>query len=296
VVFEQFRPGVLDRLGLGHAALLEQNPRLIVCALTGYGQDGPLRNRAGHDLNYLARAGLLGLQGPEQGPPQVPAFQIADIGGGLWSIIAILAALRERDQTGKGTVLDIAMTDGLLPFATMTLARLLGGELPSPGAEVLTGGIASYNTYRTKDGEAVALAALEPKFLAKFCAGVGIEFDASAFLPGPHQAQLKRRFAELFASRTRSEWEDFNRAHDCCLEPVLRPDELLADAQLRARGLFTAASTDSSCAPQLKTPVSPSTPTASSAPLEGQHTDDILNEAGFGPEEIAALRRCGTVR
>src|SRR5580704_6915913 len=111
VLLEQFRPGVLDRLGLGHRTLLETNPRLIVCALTGYGQDGPLANRAGHDLNYLARAGVLGMQGPAGAPPQPPGFQLADVGGGLWCVVAILAALRERDRTGKGSVIDVAMSE-----------------------------------------------------------------------------------------------------------------------------------------------------------------------------------------
>src|SRR5258706_5508489 len=159
VVFEQFRPGVLDRLGLGHTRLLELNPRLVVCALTGYGQTGPLRDRAGHDLNYLARAGLLGLQGPQDDKPQQPAFQLADVSGGLWSVIGIVSALFERERTGKGKIIDIAMLDSVIPFATITLSRLLGGELPVRGGELLTGGIAGYETYLTRDGEAVTLGA-----------------------------------------------------------------------------------------------------------------------------------------
>ena len=142
VLFEQFRPGVLARLGLGHDALLAENPKLVVCALTGYGQTGPLARRAGHDLNYMARAGLMGLQGPSDGKPQIPAFQLADVSGGLWSVVAILAALRERDRTGKGAILDVAMLDSVVPFATIALSKLLGGELPARGAELLTGGIA----------------------------------------------------------------------------------------------------------------------------------------------------------
>ena len=283
VLFEQFRPGVMARLGVGHDVLLEHNPRLVVCALTGYGQDGPLRDRAGHDLNYMARAGLLGMQGPADGPPQIPAFQLADVSGGLWSVVAILAALRERDRTGKGSVLDIAMLDSVIPFATIALSKLFGGESVARGGELLTGGIAAYQVYATKDGEAVTLGALEPKFLMRFCQASGIDADLSALIPGPHQAELKQRFAAVFAAKTRSEWEAFNAENDCCVEPVLRPDELFGDAQLAARGAFVNTS-------QYRTPVTPRDLEPAPAPKQGEHTDQILQEAGFGTEEIEALR------
>jgi crotonobetainyl-CoA:carnitine CoA-transferase CaiB-like acyl-CoA transferase len=296
VVFDQFRPGVLDRLGIGHRVLLEANPRLVICALTGYGQDGPLRDRAGHDLNYLGRAGLLGLMGPEDGPPQPPSFQLADIGGGMWCVIGILAALRERDKTGKGTVLDVAMTDAVVPFATVALARLFGGEMPKRGAEYLTGGIAAYNTYCSKDGEAISLGALEPKFLQRFCAAAGLEFDARAIVPGPHQPALKAAYAQAFASRTRAEWEQFGREHDCCVEPVLRPDELLSDPQLAARGVFVNARSGDETFHEYRTPVTPRDATPAPAPRAGEHTDVVLREAGFSTEEIAKLRSAGAVR
>ncbi len=295
VVVDQFRPGVMDRLGLSHAALLVEHPRLIICALTGYGQSGPLRDRAGHDLNYLARAGILGLMGPVDRPPQLPSFQLADIGGGLWSIIAILAALRERDRTGCGRVLDIAMTDSVIPFATVGLARLLGGEMPARGAEYLTGGVAGYNTYFTKDGGAVALGALEPKFLARFCAGAGLEFDPLAIVPGPHQAGLKARYAEVFATRTRTEWEEFGKLHDCCLEPVLRPDELLGDPQLAARGVFAQTEAGGTPLYEYRTPVTPGDLPLAPSPKTGADTDSILKDAGFSAADIAELRAAGVV-
>ena len=238
VVFEQFRPGVLDRLGIGHARMSATDPRLVVCALTGYGQNGPLRDRAGHDLNYLARAGLLGLQGPADSKPAIPAFQLADVSGGLWSVVAILSALYERQRTGKGAILDIAMLDSVLPFASITLGRVLGGEVPARGGDLLTGGIAPYESYLSKDGQVMSLGALEPKFLMKLCSLTGIEVDMSALLPGAHQTELKRRFAEVIASKTRAEWEAFNAEHDVCLEPALRPEELRSDPQIAARGLF----------------------------------------------------------
>ncbi len=294
VLFEQFRPGVLDRLGLGHQALLTRHPRLVLCALTGYGQHGPLRDRAGHDLNYLGRAGLLGLQGPADGPPALPAFQLADVSGGLWSVIAILAALRERETTRKGQVLDIAMVDSVLPFATIALGKLLGGELPTRGQELLTGGIAPYNTYRTQDGEFVSVAALEPKFLMRLCQAAGIEADLSALLPGPHQAPLMARFREVFAARTRAEWEAFNAEHDCCVEPVLRPDELMHDAHLLARETFVGAA-DGSPTTFYRTPVTAKRPAFEAAPRHGEHSERILADAAFTPEEIAELRAKGAL-
>jgi alpha-methylacyl-CoA racemase len=290
VVFEQFRPGVLERLGVGHQRLLEQDPRLVICALTGYGQQGPLRDRAGHDLNYMARAGLLGLQGPSHGPPQIPAFQLADVSGGLWSVVAILAALRERELTGRGTVLDIAMLDGVIPFATVALAKLFGGELPARGAELLTGGIAAYQSYRTKDDQAVTLGALEPKFLQRFCQATGLDADLSALIPGPHQPALAEKFAAVFGAKTRDEWAAFNQQHDCCVEPVLRPDELLADPQLSARGAFLETEVSGCKIGQYRTPVTPRDLTPAPAPAQGEHSDAILREAGFSEEEVAALR------
>lgn len=298
VVFEQFRPGVLDRLGVGHARLLEENPRLVICALTGYGQDGPLRDRAGHDLNYLARAGVLGLMGPDSGAPQIPSFQLADISGGLWSVIAILAALRGRDTTGRGQVLDIGMVDAVIPFLTVPLGRLFGGEIPVRGGEPLTGGIAPYDSYATKDGEAVTLGSLEPKFLMSFLRGVGLEgeVDLSCLAPGPHQAALKAKFAAVFASRTRAEWEQFNEQHDCCLEPVLRPDELLADPHLVARRLFLSTTIAGKTVGQYRTPVTPRDLEPRAAPTQGEHTDAILAEHGFSADEIAALKASGAAR
>jgi alpha-methylacyl-CoA racemase len=168
VLFEQFRPGVLDRLGLGHATLRARNPRLVVCALTGYGQSGPLAPRAGHDLNYLARAGILGATGPTAGPPQVPGFQLADVSGGLWSVIGILAALARRERTGEGEVVDIAMCDATVLFAATSFGGALAGHPGGRGDEILTGGIAPYCTYATQDGGAIALGSLEPKFWMAF--------------------------------------------------------------------------------------------------------------------------------
>jgi crotonobetainyl-CoA:carnitine CoA-transferase CaiB-like acyl-CoA transferase len=296
VLFDQFRPGVLARLGLGHDELLAQNPRLVICALTGYGQTGELLARAGHDLNYLARSGILGAHGPADGPPQVPGFQLADMSGGMWCVIAIQAALMERARTGRGRVLDIAMTDGVLGFAALAVSGALAGKEVRRGGEEITGGIAPYFTYLAKDGHPITLAALEPKFWAAFCAGAGIETDMTALFPGPHQAALKAKLAGIFAARTREEWAAFGAQHDCCLEPVTLPSEMATDAHLASRGLFFKLETPRGELPQVRTPVTPRDGRFTPPPRSGEHTREILREGGLDDAEIDALVTSGAAR
>ncbi len=294
VLVESFRPGVMERLGLGWDRLSGANPRLVGCAITGYGQTGPLAKRAGHDLNYLARAGVLGLTGPEDRPPQVSGVQIADMGGGgLFAAVGILAALEERHRTGRGRFVDVSMCEGALAFATFGITAELGG-MPAPrGAGVLSGGIAPYGTYATKDGEAVSLAALEPKFWVAFCQGVGLEPDMTALAPGPHQAEWKRKVAGAIAERTRDEWAAFAEATDCCLEPVLDPEELASDPQHAARAMFLEGPDG---LPMPRTPIASSALEAQPAPAQGEHGQAILAEAGFTADEIAALCETGATR
>jgi crotonobetainyl-CoA:carnitine CoA-transferase CaiB-like acyl-CoA transferase len=296
VLFEQFRPGVLDRLGLGHAALRAAHPRLIICALTGYGQTGPLAHRAGHDLNYLARSGVLGVQGPPDRAPQVPGFQLADVSGGMWSVIAIQAALLSRARTGQGAVLDIAMTDGVLGFAVPAMASALAGAPQTRGAETLSGGIAPYNTYTSKDGHPMTLAALEPKFWMSFCSGVGLEISLEALMPGPHQIALRAQVAAVFAAKTRDEWVAFAAERDCCLEPVLTPEELTGDPHLTARGLFFTLPSDRGDIPQIRLPVTPKDATFTPPPRSGEHTRAIFEDAGLTGDEIDALLKSGAAR
>ncbi len=293
VVIESFRPGVLARLGLSHEAMLEANPRLIVCAITGYGQNGPLAQRAGHDLNYLARAGVLGVSGPDDRPPAVSGAQMADVAGGaLWAVTGILGALVARVQTGRGRVVDIAMCEGSMPLAGFSLGMFFAdGEGPPRGASYLNGGIAAYNTYRTSDARYVSLGALEAKFWNAFCRGVGIEASMDALLPGPHQAEWKERLAGIFATRTRAEWETFATQHDCCLEPVLEPRELPTDPQHAARKIFF----DVEGVKHFRTPVgAPDAPhTLARAP--GADSEAILRDAGLDDAEIATLKTAGVL-
>ncbi|MEZ4394055.1 MAG: CaiB/BaiF CoA-transferase family protein [Polyangiales bacterium] len=299
VVLEGFRPGVLARLGCSHEALLAENPRLIVCAITGYGQDGPLAQRAGHDINYLARAGVLGVTGPSGGAPAVSGVQMADVAGGaMWAVIGVLSALRQRDLTGVGGVVDIALCEGALPLAAFSLGAIAAGEPSAPrGGSVLDGGVAPYNTYLTRDGEAVSLGALEPKFLMAFAAGTGMDLDADALRPGPHQVALRARFAELFASRTRAEWESFSIEHDCCLEPALRPEELVDDPQHRARGVFFSVRDEGGEARTVyRTPVGAGDAVPHhAARAAGADADAVLRDAGLDEGAIRALRAAGAL-
>jgi alpha-methylacyl-CoA racemase len=290
VVLEQFRPGVLDRLGLGHAVLRAKNPRLVVCALTGYGQDGPLAQRAGHDINYLARAGILGFQGPAGGTPQVLGVQLADVSGGLWSVIGILGALHERARTGEGSVVDIAMIEASFGFAAAGWGALFAGATLARGGDALTGGIAAYGTYETKDGQFMSLGALEPKFWLAFCQGTGIE--GPGMVPGPHQEELRRKVTAVFKTKTRAEWEAFAQERDCCLEPVLSPEEATRDPHLGARGVFF----ENEGLKQFRTPITPRDTRFAPPPKQGEHTGVILRECGLLDAEIAELFATGAAR
>jgi alpha-methylacyl-CoA racemase len=296
ILIESFRPGVMERLGLGYEKLAQLHPGLIYCAITGYGQDGPLAHRAGHDLNYLARAGVLGLTGPEGGPPQVPGVQMADIGGGaLFAVTGILAALHARAVTKRGRFVDVSMCEGALAFGTFGLAGAFGGDTYGPGGGPLSGGLAPFACYQTKDGRAVALGALEPKFWMSFCASVGIEAGMDALMPGPHQIAWKEKLSALFVTRTLSEWKAHAEAGDYCLEPVLLPHEVPSDPQHRARGAIVDLPADGGgTLPHVRTPTAAS-PERSDAPDKGRDTDAVLGDAGLAPAQIASLRAQGAI-
>lgn len=296
VLVETFRPGVMDRLGLGFERLRAVNRGLVYCAISGYGQTGPLAHHAGHDINYLARAGVLGLTGPEDRPPQVPGFQVADIGGGaLFAVAGILAALRARESTGEGRFVDVSMCEGSLLFGAFGISSALGGMPFLHGSGPLAGGIAPFCTYRTKDGRYVALGALEPKFWMAFCSGVGVEAGMDALMPGPHQGDWKARLGVIFEDRTLAEWVEFAKMNDCCLEPVLLPSELEADPQHAAREMFkTLPTRDGTPLTQIRVPIA-EPPTTGAAPERGEHTVAVLRDAGFDDAAIAALKKSGVL-
>ena len=299
VVVESFRPGVLDRLGVGWAALSHENPGIVLCSISGYGQHGPYRERAGHDLNYAALAGVLGLNGTPERPVPV-AVQVADVAGGSWPAVAgILSGLLRRGATGRGGHVDVAMAEGAL--ATLALQKGAADARGAPlrrGAEMLNGGWGCYGVYRTGDGRFVALGALEPKFFRAFCEAVGRPELADAQFEddgaGP-RAELE----VIFASRTLDAWSAFAALHDVCLMPVLEGNEPRLDPQIVARGSFVSIPTpwEGRDVESLASPVrivgvdAPRRP----APALGADTEAVLSEAGFEESEVAALRDSGAL-
>lgn len=238
VLVEQFRPGVMERLGLGYEALAAVNPRLIYCAITGYGQEGPRCGVAAHDLNYVAEAGLLALGAAPDGAPVPPPALIADIGGGaLPAVVNILLALRAREQSGRGTKLDIAMADNLFAFMYWALGNgFAAGAWPRPGGELVTGGSPRYRIYRTADGRHLAVAALEQKFWERFCALIGLEPALRDDARDP--AATARAVAERIGARSAAEWRALLAGEDVCCSVVASLEEALADPHFRARRLF----------------------------------------------------------
>ncbi len=301
VLLEGFRPGVMDRLGLGFGSLKAINPRLVYCAITGYGQDGPRVFRSGHDDNYLGLAGVLSYTGRTQ--PTLSGVQIADIGGGgLLAAFSIALALFARERLGVGQYLDISMLDGSLLWNCLRWGKFLGdGEIPRPGDDFLNHGFACYNLYETRDGRYMSLGALEPQFWRTFCQSVGRpEWGGPEYFePGPHQRVLRETVAELFRGRTQAEWVEHFAGHDCCCEPVLNLAEAMADPQVRARQMVVDLVHESWGAyRQLGIgPKFSATPgrLRSHAPDLGEHTEAILSELGYAPERISEWRQQGVI-
>jgi crotonobetainyl-CoA:carnitine CoA-transferase CaiB-like acyl-CoA transferase len=298
VLVEGFRPGVMERLGLSFEALREDHPRLVYCSISGYGQTGPDRLRAGHDLNYLARAGVLGYGGEPDRPPCIPGVQIADVGGGsLFALVSILAALYERTRTGIGRYLDVSMMEGAVGFFHMHLAAAMAVGFDawplSRGREPLNGGYACYNLYPTSDGRWLSLGALEPKFFANLCQRLGrSELLEQAYDAGPGDQKVRTALTEIFRSKPLVHWLEFFQGLDVCLEPVLEGAEILSDLQLRARGMFVEEPEGHGTnAPHLRTPVRFGPVPIRPAPRLGQHSREILRGAGFQPQDIEQLRQ-----
>ena len=237
IVLEQFRPGVMEKLGLGYEALKAVNPGVIYCSLTGYGQTGPLRSAAGHDINYISRSGIISHAGRAEGGPSLMNFQIADIAvGSLNSVIGILAAVNWRGRTGKGQFVDVAMMDGCVPFNSLDGASfLVSGCQPKREGERLNGGCI-YDFYETKDGGYMSVGSLEPQFWASFCRAIGREDLIEGTVWPENVAEVKAEIRGIFKTKTRDEWVEVFSHYDACVQPVLDLKEaLLEDEQIKAR-------------------------------------------------------------
>jgi crotonobetainyl-CoA:carnitine CoA-transferase CaiB-like acyl-CoA transferase len=308
VVLESFRPGVLERLGVGYERMREENPGIVYCAISGYGQDSPKRDSSGHDTNYLGLVGLLGLTGEAGGEPVQAAGQIADLGGGaLMAAFGIMAALRERDGggaerpgSGEGQLVDVSMADGSLAWLAMVAASYFAdGAVPHRGDLPLAGALICYRPYECADGW-VSLGALEPKFWQAFCRGVGREdlIERQFERPG---TTAHAEVVAIFKGRSRAEWEAFSSEHDCCLEPVLELDEVLSSELVRSREMVVELSQPGAerVVRQLGVPVKLSRTPGEHAQLPGprlgEHTEEVLAAAGYPEAEVAELLDSGAV-
>lgn len=305
VVLESFRPGVLERLGLGYAQLKEINPRLVYCAISGYGQDGPYRLRAGHDLNYAGYAGLLDYNRAPNGEPAMPPTQLGDLAGGSFlSVVGIMAALLGRAQTGEGRMVDVSMTEGVMALLPLVATAFLNtGQAPRPGTSALDGGLPCYNIYETRDGKHVTLAALEYKFWHTFCTHVGhLELLPFHLPAGPEErTQAIEIISAIFKSKTRAEWLAELAEIDACVGPVYTLDEALNDPHAQARGTSVSGGQVGPNSETFRT--LPSFPRISGVEAEqrytppdlGQHTSALLQELGYSEAEIEQLKTEGAI-
>lgn len=300
VLVESFRPGVLDRLGAGYFNLSRENPRLIYCAITGYGQDGPLARAPGHDLNFEAVGGAVGLTGPAGGSPFIPGVPFADIGAGMWAAFAIVAALRRAERTGQGQFIDASILDTAVGFLAHQAQYYL--SCGTPGGRETTrhnGRRPSYRLYPTADGRSLAVACSEPKFWRNLCGLIGREeFEGDFSASGERRRKVIAALEKTFRRRTMEEWLSVFEGKEVCVSPVLEVAEVFAYPQVRSRGLVvdhphSAGGTH----PALRLP-----PRFSSNPLRrrllpapglGQHSIEILEEAGVSADEIERLFSLG---
>ncbi|RLC32615.1 MAG: CoA transferase [Deltaproteobacteria bacterium] len=302
VLIESFRPGVMDRLGVGYEDMKQVNPAIIYCSTTGFGQTGPYRRMVGHDINYLGYSGILAWTGEHTGRPVVPGIPIGDMaGGGLVTAMAVLSALVGRERTGKGQYIDVGQADVLLSLNIRNTAEVLARRKGRTARPVDVRGLSlCYNTYRTSDDKFVALGAVEPKFWSNFCKTVGKEeWVENHLLRYEDGSEMTEALKTLFASKSRDEWEKIFKDVESCITPVLTPDEALENEHYKERGMiFTMDDPDRGETLQIGFPAKFSDELnfkRSPAPFFGQHTDEVLAGIGFTKQEIEELRNEGVI-
>ena len=296
-LIEGFRPGVMERLGLGPDECLAVNPRLVYGRMTGWGQDGPMAHAAGHDINYIALSGVLHAIGRRGGPPVPPLNLVGDFGGGgMYLAFGLLCALLEAARSGRGQVVDAAMVDGSASLATAIFGlRALGAWSEERGDNVLDSGAPWYDVYETKDGKYVAIGSLEKRFYGELMRLTGLADDN---LPKQWDRtqwpELRSRLAATFKSKTREEWRAIMEGSDVCFAPVLSYSEALQHPHNRARGTFVEVDGIEQPAPA---PRFSRTPAAIQRPpaRPGEHTEEALGDWGFSAADIAALRTAGAL-
>ncbi|PKN68326.1 MAG: carnitine dehydratase [Deltaproteobacteria bacterium HGW-Deltaproteobacteria-12] len=298
IIIEQFRPGVMEKLGLDYLSLAKINERIIYCSLTGYGQNGPLRNRAGHDINYLARAGIMSYSGCKDTGPQLFGVQIADVSCGAQNaVISILAAVNYRRNTGRGQYLDVAMSDGALALhALFGAGFLVDGREPAREETVLNGGCL-YDFYETADGRHLSFGPLEAAFFNLFCDAVGRPDWKAAGVAPDDGGRTKGELRSLFRTKTCDEWMDLFAGLDVCIEPVLTLSEVAADQQTQARRMIVEVPLPAgNTVRQFAHPVSYSETPAQyrfAGVAAGTHNGEVLRELGYTAEEIAEFEKTG---
>ncbi|HVO65228.1 MAG TPA: CaiB/BaiF CoA-transferase family protein [Syntrophales bacterium] len=298
ILIEQFRPGVMAKFNLDYESLSKINPSLIYCSLTGYGQTGTFRDRAGHDINYLARSGLMSYSGKKEGGPSLSSMQIADVASGSDNaIIGILAAVIDRGRTGKGQHIDISMTDGVIAFNAMFGAGLLVDGKEPLREQILLNGGSLYDFYETKDGGYLSVGCLEPQFFAAFCKVINCPDLIPGGVEPPDIVNVKKRVKEIIKTRTRDEWvEEFSKV-DACVEPVLSLFEALNNTYAKERELVVDVELpDGGKVRQLACPIKFSkTPPEyrQAGALPGLHTKEVLIELGYSEEDIEKMEKTG---
>jgi len=301
VVIEAFRPGTMERMGIGYETLKEANPGLIYCAITAFGQTGPYRMRPAHDLNLLALAGVLDLLGNKGGAPIVPPVQMSGLGGAFQGVVGVLAALLKRGKTGRGESIDISLLDGVSAFAALEMSRYMAGHhLPKRGLTEGGGGYACFNVYRTADGRYLSLGCLEPQFWETFCRVVGREsFIGEQWSAPPRQDEMILEIQSVFLTRTRNEWLGLFDPETICVAPVNTFEEALQDPHVRDQETwFKGELPGGEKVPQAALPVSFGEGRPgwrSHPPGHGEHTREILRDLGLTDQEIEDLRALDAV-